>query len=516
MDTDSITRQIISPITQALNELKIRRTFHGLVNPTNIYLRNADGPTARAELGECVTAPVGFAQPLLFETIERGMTLPVARGNGFSQEDAYALGVTILFLTLGQIPIAQLDDRAILIAKMEYGSFHALAGDAKLPQQIAELVRGLLLDDPAARWSLTDIDMWANSRRMSGKQMPPPARRASRPFTFNGDEYWTPRSIGAAMVQEPIKAHQVIENGDLVHWLRRSLEDDDAVEKVEEANRSARTGRGGTVEDRRLARTLIALDPQAPIRYKGKAVMPYGIGNALADAIVRGGSAQELAEIISAQLPLFWVNTQLELRPEHAPMTSLLDNARSQLDKAALGGGLERCLYELNPSIHCLSPMIEPYHALDLESLLMALEEISTKPGRPSEPYDRHICAFVLSRHGRIKDNVFTSLAAAPGAQERGMACLSLMAELQREAKIKRLPGMCTWVVTLLDPILEQYNSASLRTKVRDHLAKVAQAGSLKRLIDVVTNNNLKKRDQAAFNLACRDYTVMDKVIKSP
>src|SRR3546814_81588 len=167
-------------------ELKARRIFHGTINPTNLFLNEPGGGSA-VQLGECVTAPAGYNQPALFETIERGMAMPSGRGNGAVADDLYALGATILYLLQGHSPLAGLDDRSIVAAKIEKGSFAAMSGEARLPVGLMEPLRGLLMDDPQQRWTIEDLDLWVSGRRLSPKQAQPP-KRAPRPLAFASSE----------------------------------------------------------------------------------------------------------------------------------------------------------------------------------------------------------------------------------------------------------------------------------------------------------------------------------------
>jgi hypothetical protein len=508
---EQIARLVISPVTQALTELKLRRVFHGLINPTNLWLREVDeAGGARAVLGECVTAPAGFCQPVTFETIERGMAS--ARGAGSMADDLYAFGVTILYLMLGQMPAGHLDDRAVIHEKIERGSFHALIGDARLPLSVLEPVRGLLIDDPASRWTLEDLELWLSGRRLSPKQAQAP-KRASRPFSFGGVDVWTTRSLAAVMAGRTADANQVAENGDLTHWLNRSLDDETMVNRVEEAMRTARAGRGGPVEERRVSRVLMALDGSAPIRYRGKAVMPGGIGDALADAFVRGGTVQELAEIIGGQLPMFWVSMQQEFRSEYVTLSTAFDHARTCLERGEMGYGIERCLYNLCSNMPCLSPVLEGHYVLDLEALMWALEEVAGRADRPERPIDRHIAAFILSRNNKINDRQLQVLGGDPQTPEYGLGLLGLLFELQRTTRVHPLPNLCGWAASLLDPAVGRFHSRTLQGKIRERLADEAASGLFKNLHDIISNPNLTRRDLSAFRSACRDYLGAAKAI---
>ncbi len=511
MPEELLTRGVIQPLAAALAELRLRRLFHGAVNPMTLFLRDSDG-SAKVQLGECVTLPAGAGQLPAFETIERGMAQPLGRGPGTGADDLYALGVTILALLLGAMPGRGLDDQALLNEKIDKGSFTALIGDARLPLTVLEPVRGLLLDDPASRWSLEDLELWLAGRRLSPRQAQAP-KRGSRPFPFKGQELWTARTVAAAMAARTGDANEVIETGDLVHWIRRSLDDELLVNKVEDAVSSARAGRGGPIEERRVARVVMALDPPAPVRYRGKAVMPAGLGAVLGEVVARGGTAQEYAEIIAGQLPMSWVNSQPEFRADFVALTGTFDHARSYLERPAIGNGLERCVYELSPNTPCLSPILQGHYVLDLEGLMWALEEVAGAAERPAAPVDRHVAAFVLSRNPKVSDRLLQALASDQQRPEYGLAVTGLLFELQKATRAHPLPALCGWAADLLEPAIERFHSRTLRRRVREAMDREAETGLFKNIYTIANNGNLIRRDQAAFRAASRDYVTAMRAI---
>src|SRR3546814_8749755 len=52
------------------------------------------------------------------------------------------------------------------------------------------------------------------------------------------------------------------------------------------------------------------------------------------------------SEVISGQLPMFWVNVQQSFRADYIPIARTFDTMRANLERAEPGFGLERCLYE--------------------------------------------------------------------------------------------------------------------------------------------------------------------------
>src|SRR5205807_1293481 len=113
----------------------------------------------------------------------------------------YALGISLLFLLHGKHPVPEMSDEELLIAKIEYGTFAALARHTRIPVQLMEPLRGMLIDDPKERWTVSDLDMWLSGRRQSPKQTKA-AQRASRPFTFKNHEYYNGRNLAIAMTED--------------------------------------------------------------------------------------------------------------------------------------------------------------------------------------------------------------------------------------------------------------------------------------------------------------------------
>lgn len=511
MGEDALVRLIFQPAVQALRELKMRRVVHGHINPTNLFLGDEAGKGV--VLGECVSMPPGFAQPAVFEPVERGMALPAGRGAGSQLDDLYALGVTVLYLTTGQDPAAGQDDRAITAAKLEHGSYKALAEGRRIPANLIEPLRGLLMDDPGERWSLDDLELWLNGRRLTPKQSRP-AKRAVRPLDFTGRMLWTAPALAGAMADRPAEAGDLIERGHLQGWLRHGLEDTDLAELVGEAIEGARPGPAGSEADRRLARVLMALYPPAPIRYRGQSLAPEAMGNALLHAVTTGGHVQETAEIIAAQLPLFWINVQHGFKPDFVALVKTFEKVRSFLGRSGLGYGLERCLYELNPAMPCMSPILEGRYVQDLAGLMGSLEEIAKRPDRPQHPIDRHILAFAPTRGARVPDRLLVQAASETDPVERILATLDILGDLQVRAKTERLPALCGWMATYVGPAVDRFKSRTLRGKVREELAKQADMGDLSRLAGLLHNVKLLQRDAMGFRRAQHEYQVIGRAIQ--
>ena len=501
---DLILRAVIPSMAGLLRELAGRGITHGGIRPTNMFLR--EGGTG-VVLGECASAPPGYGQPAVFEPVERGMASSGGRGAGSILDDMYAFGVTLVILALGRNPAHDLTDEAMLDAKIDKGSFGALVGNARLPQDLGEPVRGMLLDDPKQRWGVSQLDLWLSGRRLSPKQGLLP-KRATRPLELAGKEAWHCRGLARLMTANVSAAASLIDGGDVDRWIRRGLSDEALAESVASAaDQATSTGsRTSSVVDRVVARVAVALDPHAPIRYKAKAVMPDSLGLALADAVLRRESTQPLAEIIAWQLPAYWVNVQTDVRTEIVPLVQALEGQRMLMEKAGPGFGVERVLYETNPHLLCLSPVVSDFYAATAPDLLTALELASAGKDRAREPLDRHIAAFLAARHRRLEDALLLQFLPGVDPVRRVTALISIFGDIQVRFAVEPLPGLCRWLGTVMDPTFARFYNRKNREAVRKQVEKVAAEGKLVELLRAVDDPDAIRKDAVGFGVARQEY----------
>lgn len=508
---DQIIRAIMPPMLTALREMHTRGFTCGGIRPTNLFQKD---PAANGLIiGDCLSVPVGYGQPVLMETIERGMAQPSGRGPGTIGDDLYSLGLSLMLLHLGYNPLADLDDDAILRVKMDRGTYSALTSQLRLPQSLVEPLRGLMIDDAKQRWTLSDLDLWLQGRRMSPKQ-PQVARRGARPFEFQGEEILHCRALSRALARNSAAAVPQIERGDVEKWVRRSVGDEARAEAMQTAIASAAAGgRGASQEDKLVTRVAIALDPPAPIRYRGLSVMPDGLGPALAEAMWQNVSVQPFAEFVVAQFPHFWVNCQIDFRPEHVPMVQAYDGYRALLEHVGMGFGVERIVYELCPPCPCLSPPLRDYYVLTPAELLSALDHLATKPNRGRDPVDRHVLGYITTHHKKLNDRLLIPLSNPHDPARRMVAMISVLADVQNRFGPARVPHLCGWLVVLMEPVFKRFKNKETRERMKAEVTNVARDGVLDALVRIVDNPDAIRADDKGFLGAMRQYESLTKQI---
>lgn len=503
LNEDAINLHFVQPMINALVELQRAGIVHNNIRTTNIFWR--DNAMTPPQLGDCLAVPAGLAQPVLFETIERGITPPIARGSGSYSDDAYAFGVCLAMLVLGENPLAALADAEIVQAKLERGSFTAFVGNRRIAASHIELLRGLLADDERQRWNANDLEQWVAGRRLTPKNSDI-GRRASRHFSVANREYWQARPVGMALGGNPSEVVRVVDSGGLEKWLLRSLGDEDKAKAVADAiNVTRASGKSANYEEQLATRVSMALDPAGPIRYRNLAVMPAGVAMLLSEAMRKGESTQVIAEIIVNQFATFWANLQKEKKGETVATISLLERARLYIDKTGYGFGLERVLYELNPMMYCLSPILGGEYVVNARQLLLSLEKIAGRADKPAEPFDRHIAAFLVVRDKR-GESLFMSAAPTEQPLRRCIALLQLYSELQYRYGPVKTPGVAAWLLPLTEPAIQRFFSKPFREKVRKEAKAAAEAGNLGLMLKIVDDPQRVERDARDFMMARRMY----------
>src|SRR5579885_1852122 len=323
----------VVPGLKALHEAGI---VHGAVNPANLFFR--DDARRQFVLGECASTRPAVSQPAAFAPIEMAMAAPGARGQGQPADDVFGLGA-------------------------------ALVGDKRLPVGLIELLRGLLADDAKIRWTIAEVEEWLASRHAVTRQGLG-LKRAARPFDFAGRSYFTARALAFAFAGNPGAAAAAVRS-DFEPWVQRALGDETSIKLLRAAlNEPGSESRTESRDASLAARAGIALDLLAPVRYRGLSAMPDGLGGALVDAVTGGGDVQAIAEAVAQRVPQFWLAARSATAPEHAQLYKLFERLRLQLDDRRLGCGVERLLYELNPGLHCLSPLIEADYVMAMSEVL--------------------------------------------------------------------------------------------------------------------------------------------------
>ncbi|MBC8268792.1 MAG: hypothetical protein H8E36_08595 [Rhodospirillaceae bacterium] len=504
----------IDPIYKAIKDLHMKDISHREIRVENLFFM--DKERTEVVLGDWVTCPPGFDQPLIYEPIERGMASPGGRGSGSISDDLYAMGVTIVSLILGKNIIEHKTPGSLFKDKIEQGTYSALCGKRRIPVTVIEPLRGVLCDDPGDRWGIEEMNLWMAGKRQTPMQRKP-AQKSETPYIFMEVEYRNARSLAHSFTQNVKEAAAAIKEEELEIWLRRNLQEGDLADAINAIGAAAALQDGGlkSKDDYVVSKASILMDPEGPIRYKGFSFIPEGYGSALAVELLRRNSMQTAAEVINHGIPEIWYTAPCDKIRDEASIEfhSVFARLKTILQIEGPGFGIERCLYDLNSSLACQSPLIAGLGIIDIEDLLPALDEIADRTDKKIRPLDRHVTAFIAARFKERIDPHLRALAE-PKDSSFMIGLLSLLAYLQWKLKAQPVYALTSWIGSLLGPAINTYFSRSTRHDIEQEMPRVVRQGSLPELFDLIDNAEKRRQDMFKYDEARFEYSTAEDEIQ--
>ncbi len=489
----NIVDHLIKPLGMAICQIAKMGLFHGSIRADNVFI--GDGNTVM--LGDCLTAPCSFRQHVQYETQHRAIAPDIARGPGTAGDDFYAFGVTVLAALLGDIPLRDLAPEAVVQMKIERGSYAALAGERRFAQGTIELLRGLLTDDPALRWNIEDFEQWLAGRRLTPRQSTI-AKKAPRPLRFGNVDYVQMRQLLTAMSSDTKVAAAMITNQDLTRWISHVFSDEKAIKNLDQAITNTRAQRFGPEDERLVSNVQIALDPLAPIRYRGISVYPTGIASLHAAMTLSEAPLTNFAELVLNGLPSVWFSNQVDTKQGMLIMAvQQCEKAVDIIQNKSLGFGLERFLYDTNPTLPCLNPQIRERYALTPKQLLEALERRAPLGGL--QLMDRHIAGFLMSRDKKTSTMVMQNIDQMRDMTRRNIGILNLYTNLQEQYGPDNLKNLAALLLPLTEEAVKRFHNRPRQERVRKELKAAAATGRLTNLLNLVDDTDTVIMDAQEF-----------------
>jgi len=505
--TDEIIENLLIPITHSLKDLQQRDVTHGNIRITNLYDGN-DANFKKIRLGECLSAPSSFNQPAIYEPVGRAMASPIGRGEGTIKDDLYALGVILAMHVRNFDPQRGKEEDDIIAAKVVNGSYATLiSSNDRLGSGITDLLRGLLADDEKSRSSLEEVLDWLDGQRLSVKQ-PIKIRKAARALEFDGKNFLFAKTLAFRMMQEQQEAVTIIENSELTHWIERSLGNNEIKERYSFVMKTSQEGGAGIgYWDRLLPKISIALDPDAPIRYRSMSFHMNALGNTLADLFLNKKGLANFIDLFNNGTIHYWLLTSSDLNRDVSEFTQLFDKIKGFLKQKGMVYEIERCLYDLNPSIHCLSPIIEDYFVLNPKDYLTSLERVAEKrkDNYPDDIIDKHAACFLICRDARLIEPHIYDLSS-PERYRYIMANLKILAAAQKFYNVGALPNLMDWICSLITPIIERFHDKDRQEALAKDIIKKKEKGILQDILNLVENAEKIKKDQITYRRALLRY----------
>jgi hypothetical protein len=513
---DMVLEKIAHPIIDVLRDFHTRDMVHGNIRADNLY-NGGKEDFKTVKLGDCLSLPASMAQPAVYETPERAMADPIGRGKGTIDDDLYSLGVIMAMHLRSYDPLKGKTDNQIINSKIVNGSYSALVGgNDRFSSGILELLRGLLIDDKKQRWSIDEVVAWLDGRRLSPKQTSK-KKKAARAINFGDTSYYYQDTLAHNLVQNQAEAIKIIENNELSHWIERTLNDEEALERLNSAVKGASEGGTGVgYWDRLLPRVSIALSPHSPIRYKGISFLLDGLGDTMAEAFVQKRGLSTFSNLFGENILPYWISVCANLNMDVTRYSTQIDNCRNYMKQKGIQFGLERVLYYLNDSVHCLSPIIEEYQARTPVQYLESLNDYATKysGALPQKIIDKHAACFLVTKEQRIIEPFVFDLSSEETFRHILGSTQALAAIQKYHPEAKAAPAVTQWLVSLMDPVILRFHNKKRQKKIRSELDAKKMSGRIQDILDIIEDPKRIRDDQLDFRVAYKEYQRLDHELK--
>lgn len=497
-----IIDMVLNPAIKALTTMREKKICHGHIHPGNFYL--SDTP----QLGECFSAPCSTMNHYLYEPFERLLADPLGRGEATEKSDTYALAILAYELMYGLDKIKAIPRDVFIQQVMNFGSYHVFCSKRELSDTFTDFFRGILNDNPGERWGLDQLNAWIGGKRFN-VIAPVASKEAVRPITFMNEEYHSRRTLACAFHKNWREALKDIKEMRVERWCETSLHRPELSDQVDRVIRIVSSKATDVQQGEMLSRVLSILDPVAPLRTQALALRPDAMGQYLADMMHHNvPEISQLVALIEGDFGNFWAE-QAEANKSTSISNAVWrqQRARPYLRNKALGFGLKRVLYELNPSLCCQSPLVKQYHVTSALELLKTLDAIAPMVASDATLVDRDIAAFIASKIDMSKVVRLTELASVPSlAFSEELVMLKLLAKAQQKHHKLQLLGLCAWAAMRVEKELDNIHNRVLRKRLKLRLKKLAQSGNLFEVLTAIINNDVIHRDLNDFTKAIALY----------
>lgn len=500
-----IADEVVAKISAVVSFFSKKKIVHGRINLDTVYIDDNGNIT----VSECISDLCGASQQILYESLNRSASMPMGKGGGIvGSTDYYALGVIAAIMLRGKSPVEGRSDKEILNMKYTENTYKIVAGDMEFSPQTMDFLRGVINDKSIDVWGGSHVEEWVKGRKFN---LLPPADsdEAGRPIIFNGKKYLNPKYLAHSLYLNWAEAKAFIREDTLIRWIERSLLDKELAEKMEVL--SNRTGGDSTAnfdkDDELLTQYIMLMDPYGPIRMKGFSAMLDGLGGMIAF-----GAANEKKQLIESviNIILFSLSSYMsidkfdKINSNMRDYSLVLQRCLDLLRKKDLGFGVERCLYELNPTLPCQSNILLDHMVFATGDLLKTMD---SEDSIGSNIVDKHIAAFLSSRLELNAKIRITSLARfADFAINLHVQMLSLLSLAQEITGIKSLNKLSVKVVDALENVVDSFHSKYVRKDISGDLKKMSGKGRLPDILKIITDTQYLVRDRLGFRKAVTRY----------
>ncbi len=437
------------------------------------------------------------------------------------KSDIYALGVT-MFEAYTSKSIWK-EHKSIVDynnARFENTTSKYLLSGTRIPEKLRVFFKWTLHDEANIRWGTGQLREW-----LLGKITKATHESISdnkNIMAFSEVNYSSLKSIAYAFFHNWPEAIKFIRDNKLFKWASREQLDSDSLEQikaiVDKKSESPFMVTNSVNSHIKVSKLLSLLDPNGSIRTEGiafsAASIPYFVYYLV---------TQNKRELVEKVLKLIKDESWL-LYQKNSDAAGYLkkvpaeDYARlaSYINTGSVAKSVERFAYSLNNNACCYSPVLKGKYVTTIPELLNALDTYAEKNPQKFN-IDRNIVAFVAAKLELLDDIKSAILPNFPRFAEhpviRGLSILNILEQHEPEIKI---PNICNVIISDLKVLFEEHvHNIEFKKRIVFQLTEVAKEGNLKKVIQILSDQQQFINDYNGYYEACRKAKIIEETIKT-
>ena len=239
--------------------------------------------------------------------------------------------------------------------------------------------------------------------------------------------------------------------------------------------------------------------------------MPNGLPSLFLEAKNNPEKKIWIREIVPSKLVSDWQALALR-QPNYDRSFDVQQNKLETYFSSSPTFGFERCLYSLNPSLPCQSPLLGKYFVNRVEDLLPTLETVLTQNAELPNFFDPHLVAYILAHVPDVPPSWYTELSSAVW-HEQYLGVIRLFVLLQERYHPQKLTKLSQFLAKHLFLVTESYHSRARQKALQKRIEDAKTQGQIKIFLEILDNPEERKQDERDFLTIKEIYNGLEKMV---
>jgi len=503
-DKNNLINTYLPQLLGGIKRLHQQEITHGSINANNVFIDDE-----QLVLADCISSITGANQEEFYETVDRAQCNTPGKFIASRATDFYSLGILIFHGMSGR-DFRSTNSSELIRQKLYHGTFHYLNAAYLMNGQIGDLIRGLVADTDELRWGASEVDSVLQGG-MPSLTSSADLSYLSRAITFNGKEHYSKKSLAYDLSQDWEGAKEFIKTEKIKRWLESSSSQEKYLEALSliqniYINKSISKNLI-SADDERLMKLLAIIDPDGPTRFKNLVFYKENLGPMLAHSLAYSNSetTQTLAAMMYVNsFAIYEILASSYSMPHLNTMIISINRCSEFLKKSEYGFGLERCLYDLNPTLVCQSPLVKKVFCIGLDDVLKYLDSADFEFEQLVAK--KTVSCFLANKIVMMTEIKNQELNLYPLVQKsRAYQIMGIFAKAQKHSKISTLNNLSNIIMQSVRDVLDSaLKSVTIREKFFIALEQSAKSGSIADLQNMALNSKFINDDIDGYTKALK------------